>query len=177
MTVPQRELSEDEKAELDRRIAPIAAHLGDNSIVTVEYFVPDSRNDGGEYRAKTGEIERISQAKRVVVVGGESIRVNRIVRHEVKDLFFLETLPLLVRPKKNISPYLRQRCDSKLTHPGLGRDDRGVAIALRKPDCISVSLVYRNNITIILFPLVFSRAYARTKNLNSIKSEIQVGYL
>ena len=81
-TTPERELSDDEKAELDRRIAIIAAHLNDNPVVTVEYFVPDSRKDGGEYRVKTGKVERISQAKRVVVVGGESIRVNRIVRIE-----------------------------------------------------------------------------------------------
>jgi len=82
VTTPERELSEDEKAELDRRIAIIAAHLSDNPVVTVEYFVPDSRKEGGEYRVKTGKVERISQAKRVVVVSGESIRVNRIVRLE-----------------------------------------------------------------------------------------------
>ncbi len=81
-TAPERELSEDEKVELDRRIAIIAAHLNDSPVVTVEYFVPDSRKDGGEYRVKTGKVERISQAKRVVVVGGESIRVSRIVRIE-----------------------------------------------------------------------------------------------
>jgi len=81
-TTPERELSEDEKAELDRRIAIIAAHLSDDPIVTVEYFVPDPHKDGGEYRVKTGKVEKISQAKRVVVIGGESIRVNRIVRIE-----------------------------------------------------------------------------------------------
>ena len=48
----------------------------------VEYFVPDPHKDGGEYRVKTGKVEKISQARRVVVVGGESIRVNRIVRIE-----------------------------------------------------------------------------------------------
>ncbi len=47
------------------------------TVVTVEYFMPDIRKDGGEYRVKTGKVERISQAKRVVVVSGESIRVNR----------------------------------------------------------------------------------------------------
>ena len=52
-TTPERELSEDEKAELDRRIAIISALLSNNPIVTVEYFVPDSRKDGGEYRVKT----------------------------------------------------------------------------------------------------------------------------
>ena len=82
VTTPERELSEDEKVELDRRIAIIAAHLSDTPVVTVEYFVPDSRKDGGEYRVRTGKVENISQAKRVVAVGGESIRVNRIVRIE-----------------------------------------------------------------------------------------------
>lgn len=82
VTTPERELSEDEKVELDRRITIIADHLSDNPVVTVEYFVPDSRKDGGEYRVWTGKVERISQAKRVVVVSGESIRVSRIVRIE-----------------------------------------------------------------------------------------------
>lgn len=82
VTTPERELSEDEKVELDRRIAIIAAHLSDNPVVTVEYFVPDPHKDGGKYRVKTGRVEKISQAKRVVVVSGESIRVNRIVRIE-----------------------------------------------------------------------------------------------
>ena len=50
--------------------------------MTVEYFVPDSRNDGGEYRVKTGKVEKTSQAKSWVVVCGESIRVNKIVRIE-----------------------------------------------------------------------------------------------
>ena len=52
--------------------------------MTVEYFVPDSHKDGGEYQVKTGKVGKISQAKRVVVVSGESIRMNRIVRIEGK---------------------------------------------------------------------------------------------
>ena len=62
------------------------AKLSEHPVVTVEYFVPDSRKDGGEYRVKTGKVEKISQAKRVVVVGGESIRMNRIARF-VSELF------------------------------------------------------------------------------------------
>ena len=82
VTSPERELSEDEKAELNRRIAIIVVHLSDNPVVTVEYFIPDSHKDGGEYRVQTGKVEKISQARRVLVVGGESIRMNRIVRIE-----------------------------------------------------------------------------------------------
>jgi len=56
--------------------------MSDTPAVTVEYFVLDSRKDSGGASAKTGKVERISQAKRVIVVSGESIRVNRIVRIE-----------------------------------------------------------------------------------------------
>ena len=78
-TAPERELNEDEKSELDRRIGIVAAHLGEHPVVTIEYFVPDKRKDGGEYMFKTGVIEKISPAGRVLVVGGESIRMDRIV--------------------------------------------------------------------------------------------------
>ena len=61
VTTPERELSEDEKSELDRRIAIIAAHLNDNPVVTVEYFVPDSRKEGastGSRQARLREYRR-----------------------------------------------------------------------------------------------------------------------
>ena len=64
----------------------VSIQLSDNPVVTVEFFVPDTHKDGGEYRVKTGKVEKISQAKRVVVISGESIRVNRIVRF-VSELF------------------------------------------------------------------------------------------
>jgi len=83
-TAPERELNEDEKAELDRRIGIIAAHLSEHPNVTIEYFVPDERKDGGEYVFKTGVVEKISPAERVVVVGGEVIRMDRIVGIEGK---------------------------------------------------------------------------------------------
>lgn len=78
-TAPERELNEDEKAELDRRIAVVIAHLNEHPVVTIEYFVPDERKDGGEYEFKTGMVDKISPAGRVLVVGGESIRMNRVV--------------------------------------------------------------------------------------------------
>ena len=79
LTAPERELNEDEKAELDRRMGIIATHLGNQPVVTVEYFVPDSRKDGGEYLFKSGVVEKISPVERMVVVAGEAIRMERIV--------------------------------------------------------------------------------------------------
>ena len=78
-TAPERELNGDEKAVLDRRIGIITAHLSEHPVVTIEYFVPDERKAGGEYVFKTGEVKKISPAERMVVVGDEAIRMNRIV--------------------------------------------------------------------------------------------------
>ena len=83
-TAPERELNEDEKVELDRRIAMVAAHLAEHPVVTIEYFVPDDRKDGGKYVSRTGEVDKISPAGRVLVVGGETIRMSRVVGIEGK---------------------------------------------------------------------------------------------
>jgi hypothetical protein len=83
-TDQERELSEDEKAELDQRMGIIAAHLSEHPVVTIEYFVPDKRKDGGEYVFKSGEVEKIVPTERVVVVGGKVIRMDRIVGIEGK---------------------------------------------------------------------------------------------
>ena len=83
-TAPERELSEDEKAELDRRIGIVAAHLSEHPVVTIEYFVPDKTKAGGEYVFKSGEVEKIVPTERVVIVGGETIRMDRIVGIEGK---------------------------------------------------------------------------------------------
>ena len=78
-TAPERELSEDEKAELDRRMGVVATHLSEHPIVTIEFFEPDTRKEGGEYVFKSGAVEKIVPAERVVVVDGEVIRMDRII--------------------------------------------------------------------------------------------------
>ena len=83
-TDQERELSEDEKAELDQRMGIIAAHLSEHPVVTIEFFEPDKRKDGGEYVFKSGEVEKIVPTERVVVVGGKVIRMDRIVGIEGK---------------------------------------------------------------------------------------------
>lgn len=78
-TAPERELNEDEKVELDRRIAIVAAHLAEHPVVTIEYFVPDERKAGGEYVFKTGEVVKILPVQKVLVQGdGTKIRIEDI---------------------------------------------------------------------------------------------------
>ena len=64
--VEQRiELSEEEKAVLDRKQQIILAALerGERPNVTVTYFQPDAKKDGGAYIDFTGEIKRVKTAE------------------------------------------------------------------------------------------------------------------
>lgn len=54
---------------------PVFCFLKKNPVICIS-------DDGVRSRGWTGKVEKISQAKRVVVVGGEPIRVNRLVRIE-----------------------------------------------------------------------------------------------
>ena len=87
LTTPERELDEAEKAELDRRVGILAAHLGEKPVVTVEYFVPDTLKSGGAYRTRTGALVRISPVRRILTLAdGTSIRFKDVVGIE-SDLF------------------------------------------------------------------------------------------
>lgn len=80
LTTQQRELDEAEKAELDRRVGILAAHLGEKPVVTVEYFVPDALKSGGAYESRTGELVRISPVRKTLTLAdGTSIRFKDVV--------------------------------------------------------------------------------------------------
>ena len=64
--VEQRiDLSEEEKAILDRKQQVILAALerGERPKVTVTYFQPDAKKDGGTYIDFTGEMKRVKTAE------------------------------------------------------------------------------------------------------------------
>ena len=87
LTTEQRELDEAEKAELDRRVGILAAHLREKPSVTVEYFVPDTLKSGGAYQSRTGALVRISPVKKTLTLAdGTSIRFKDVVGIE-SDLF------------------------------------------------------------------------------------------
>ena len=84
------ELSESEKALLDRKLARIIDCLqhGRHPTVTVEYFEADVRKDGGAYRQCSGEVKKIDLFERTIVFmreGGRSGRVT-IPMDDVVDI-------------------------------------------------------------------------------------------
>ena len=68
----QRELSEEEKAVLDQKQQIILAALeqGEEPEVTVTYFQPDRKKDGGEYVSYTGSIKKYKEIENTLVFGG-----------------------------------------------------------------------------------------------------------
>ena len=86
-TTRERELDEAEKAELDRRVGILAAHLREKPVVTVEFFVPDELKSGGAYVFRTGALVRISPVRKTLTLAdGTSIRFGSVAGIE-SDLF------------------------------------------------------------------------------------------
>lgn len=84
------ELSEDEKAVLNRKQQLILAALerGEQPEVTVTYFRPDRKKDGGKYVSRTGPIKKIKETESILVFAdGSEIRFSDIV-DLTGDLFF-----------------------------------------------------------------------------------------
>lgn len=87
LTSPKRELDEAEKAELDRRIGVLIAHLREKPAVTVEYFVPDTLKSGGAYEFKSGALVRISPVRKTLTLSdGTAIRFDDVAGIE-SELF------------------------------------------------------------------------------------------
>lgn len=80
--VDQRiELSEDEKAVLDRKRQVILAALerGERPEVTVTYFQPDQKKDGGEYVRHTGIVKKYKEAQNALAfIDGTEIPLRSI---------------------------------------------------------------------------------------------------
>ena len=74
------ELSESEKALLDRKFARIIDCLqqGRRPTVTVAYFEADARKDGGAYRQHSGEVKKIDLFERTIVFMGKGGRSGRV---------------------------------------------------------------------------------------------------
>ena len=62
------ELDEDTKVELDRRQAVLMEHIAEQPEVTVTWFQPDERKDGGAYLTATGRLKKLDEIQLVLVL-------------------------------------------------------------------------------------------------------------
>ena len=83
LTDARVELGESAVEELERALAGIAAHISERPEITVTYFVPDGRKEGGAYMTCTGALKRIDELERALVFADGA-------RIAVGDIFFVE---------------------------------------------------------------------------------------
>ena len=80
LTDEKMELDEDTKAELDQKQAVLLEHIGGQPEVTVTWFQPDARKDGGAYGTVTGRLKKIDEVGRTLtLVDGTSIPLEDVV--------------------------------------------------------------------------------------------------
>lgn len=81
------ELSEDERIVLDRKQQILLDHISDRPEVSVTYFVPDERKDGGSYTTATGCVKKADDYQRLLILAdGTKIALDDILDIE-SELF------------------------------------------------------------------------------------------
>lgn len=87
LTEDFRELDEDMKEVLDARLQLLAERSADMPEVTIVYFVPDERKEGGAYREITGRFRKLDGQKRKLLLDrGEEIALEDIL--EIRSELF-----------------------------------------------------------------------------------------
>lgn len=80
------ELAEDEEARLDEKLRRIAADIDSRPEVTVIWFRPDDRKNGGTYVSTTGRVKKIDPNEQcLVLTDGTQILFSRIVSVSGKE--------------------------------------------------------------------------------------------
>ena len=79
-TQRRRELDENAREELDRKLQIIMEHSGDIADVKITYFRPDIRKSGGEYVTASGKVRRLDTHRRLFIMAdGREIPVDDIL--------------------------------------------------------------------------------------------------
>lgn len=84
-------LSEEEKEALDRKQQILMEWLSDHPALTITFFVPDEKKSGGAYMTKSGNLKKIDEFERVMLLtDGTKIPLDDVVEIEselFRDMF------------------------------------------------------------------------------------------
>ena len=83
------ELSEEARTVLDRKQQYLLEHFSEQPEVSVTYFVPDKRKDGGAYVTSTSSVKKVDDYLRLMTMtDGTNIPLDEIVDIE-GEIFFI----------------------------------------------------------------------------------------
>lgn len=66
LTQERISLDESRQAQLDRKLSLLIEHMAAHPFVSVTYFVPDPRKEGGSYVTAAGKVKKISLTERTL---------------------------------------------------------------------------------------------------------------
>ena len=69
---------------IDKRLNILQNHLSQSPEITVTYFVPDKKKNGGAYRTITGVAKRIDPYKKLLIINGDE-------KIQIEDIYKLES--------------------------------------------------------------------------------------
>lgn len=79
LTDEKLDLSEDRVNDINTKLQIVNDNIHECPEVTVEYFVPDERKSGGAYIKKSGNIRRIDEHERILIMkDGRSVPIDDI---------------------------------------------------------------------------------------------------
>lgn len=83
LTQSKIQLDEDVKMDLDRKHQIIMERISEHPELTITYFQPDGRKDGGSYQSVTGRVKGMDPYARVMVLTtGLRIPLDNILQME-----------------------------------------------------------------------------------------------
>ena len=88
VTEERIDITDATKELLNEKLNMIIEFLDEEPEVTITYFEPDKKNDGGAYISITGTVKRIDEYERIVLMSDDKkIRIDEIYAIE-SDLFY-----------------------------------------------------------------------------------------
>ena len=88
VTEERIDITDATKELLNEKLNMIIEFLDEEPEVTITYFVPDKKKDGGAYISITGTVKRIDEYERIVLMSDDKkIRIDEIYAIE-SDLFY-----------------------------------------------------------------------------------------
>lgn len=80
LTVERVELNEDIKDALSDRLQIIAERIKEHPEITITYFQPDAKKNGGAYATAVSTVQKIDEYDRIVVMtDGTAIPIDEII--------------------------------------------------------------------------------------------------
>ena len=80
LTDDRIELEEEALTILNMKYQMLMDALPDNPEVTITYFVPDERKEGGSYVSKTGVVKKVAEFERLIILrDGAKIQMDNVM--------------------------------------------------------------------------------------------------